>query len=240
MAYPILLIVGPAGSGKDTITGVLTKQVYGAKTIALATPLKEFAGHVFGFSKRQLYGPSEARAEEIANTAGTLLEFLERFNGPNVKWGFENTWVSTYFPNYEQGRSALSSWFLTHISGRETITARHVLQTLGTECARKVKPDIWINAALKKAKKMVEFEDTSLVIISDGRFRNEALKVKEAGGKILRIDSHDTGFTGNHQSEAEMKTIPRCWYDYEFTNPKDGLLMLSNHLYDAKILPYKA
>jgi hypothetical protein len=220
MGYPILLIVGPAGSGKDSVADALAANIYGSENIALASPLKEIAKAVFGFSDRQLYGPSEARSEEIPNK-------------PNYRAA--EKWIAGVFG----GRySAFLEWARKHIEGRETVSARHVLQTFGTEFGRAIDPDIWIKIALETAKNDIE-SGASLVIITDGRFRNEALRVKEVGGKILRINSHDSAFTGNHLSETEMKSIPSIWYDYEFVNPKTGKDKLASQLKDAGILPYK-
>lgn len=57
----IIGLVGRAGSGKDTVAGMLTEILGGAASLSFAEPLKRFCGEVFDFSLQQLYGPSEAR-----------------------------------------------------------------------------------------------------------------------------------------------------------------------------------
>jgi hypothetical protein len=57
---PIILIVGQAGSGKDTVADLLRRN-HGAEVLALADPMKRLARLVFGFDDVQLWGPSGAR-----------------------------------------------------------------------------------------------------------------------------------------------------------------------------------
>ncbi len=60
MQSKIVGVVGVAGAGKDTVVHLALQEVDGYR-LSFAAPLKEFAGEVFGFTNRQLYGPSEAR-----------------------------------------------------------------------------------------------------------------------------------------------------------------------------------
>lgn len=53
-------LVGEAGCGKDTVAGFALDYIT-AEAFAFADPMKQFAGDVFGFSRKQLYGPSEFR-----------------------------------------------------------------------------------------------------------------------------------------------------------------------------------
>jgi hypothetical protein len=64
-------------------------------------------------------------------------------------------------------------------------------------------------------------------VFTDGRFRNEVLGVKRAGGVVLRIDRPivQDGFSDAaklHASETEQSTIPAWWFDDVVKN--DGSL----------------
>lgn len=226
------MVVGKAGSGKDTVAKVLA-DVYDGCTIALADPIKDIARTIFGFTDRQLWGPSEARSEEIVNPRHSRYDF-------DIKPPVVLPWHSDYLKWIAGlgGKEMLATnvnrfktWWYTHISGRKTLTARHVLQTLGTEFGRKIDQNIWVNMALKRADDILvdAFNQKQAVVISDGRFRNEVLAVKRAGGTVIHIvDPQETIAMDKHQSEAEQDSIPEFWYDLTYVNYKKGLDGLRN------------
>mgnify|MGYP003318206030 FL=1 len=72
----------------------------------------------------------------------------------------------------------------------EGITARVMLQTLGTEWGRaSVDPDIWVKAAMREAEYFMHTD--SKVIFDDVRFANEAVAIQQAGGKVYRVSRKD-------------------------------------------------
>jgi hypothetical protein len=62
---PIIGITGRAGAGKDTLARAIADELGDLEITStirpLADPLKRIAGDVFGFTQKQLYGPSEQR-----------------------------------------------------------------------------------------------------------------------------------------------------------------------------------
>lgn len=80
-------------------------------------------------------------------------------------------------------------------------TARHAMQTLGTEWGRQqIGEDFWIRLALARVAGL------PAVVISDCRFANETAAVKAAGGTIIKIVREGAG--GDfHASEAEIDLI---------------------------------
>lgn len=88
------------------------------------------------------------------------------------------------------------------------LTARHALQTLGTEWGRALHPEFWIRIALRDAKSFEE--DGCTVVFTDLRYLNEANAVREAGGVIIRVERDGTGLqgaAGAHASEQEGRLI---------------------------------
>lgn len=232
MKYPIIMVVGKAGSGKDTIAHILADTLDGCR-IALADPIKDIARTVFGFTDRQLWGPSEARSEEIPNPPYSRYDF-------DIKPPTSLPWHSDYVKWIAelQGNAMLAvnanrfkTWWDAHISGRKTVSARHVLQTLGTEFGRKIDQNIWVNIALKRADDILvdSLNKNQAVVISDGRFRNEVLAVKRAGGVVIHIvNPKEVTTEDKHQSEAEQDSIPEFWYDLTYVNHKKGVDALRN------------
>jgi Deoxynucleotide monophosphate kinase len=88
-------------------------------------------------------------------------------------------------------------------------TARHAMQTLGTEWGRDcIDQNVWVTATLEAAK------DFPLVVISDVRFENEAQAIRDAGGTLVRIVRDGCNGDG-HVSETEMANLK---VDFEVSN----------------------
>ena len=142
------------------------------------------------------------------------------------------------------------------------LTPRVALQTLGTEWGRALYEDVWIDNAIHSAKmiltegvwtysqldgikrKHLFDESPAGVVITDVRFKNEIVKIKKAGGFLVRVVR--PGFDGSvgiqgHASESEQKTIPDSDFDLIINN--DGttkeLFMKVMDMYDALMLKRK-
>jgi predicted kinase len=235
MKTPIVLLVGNAGSGKDTIADKLV-DIAGPKVmkIAQADPIKQIVAAVFGASKKQLWGPSKYRNEKIKIDAKKCAEKAVNLHLTNGR--VESVTLRL--------ASALNRGELA-----KTATVRHLCQYIGTELGRAYDPNVWLDVALDTANKLLtggytytpdkglsecDSSRVDLVIISDGRFRNEVLGVGKAGGITVRV--HKAGvLADSHQSEVEVLTIPSFWFDYAVENfgTLDDLHTMSMDLLDS-------
>jgi len=246
MSTPILILVGQAGSGKDTVADFLVKD-YGAIKLSLADPMKRFAQKIFLFSNDQLWGPSESRnaihEPSLQNSTAFWQESYDRFLNHRHDFldemnldGPKRNKLTDWF--YLVRRLAVPKTFINEVVG---LSPRVALQTLGTEFGRAVDKNLWIRFALRAAADLLEggygyyrergifdFEGIlppSMVIISDGRFRNELLEVKRVGGMTVKIQNvevesrPEVGVKG-HASEQEQKGIPETWFDFVIRNDK--------------------
>jgi hypothetical protein len=259
VSTPIILVCGPAGSGKDTVASTIAKNHNGV-CIALADPMKRLAFDVFGFTELQLWGPSEFRNAPDprftdTRAGDTWAEVEKRMRTFAPRWLDS---ISLY-PG-KDNLSSLWSWIDSvrfEAFKRDELTPRYVLQTLGTEWGRGITRDVWINVGMRTAETLlsggprynrtvgltddVGYHPPDFVVITDGRFRNEVLKVKMAGGITMRVNptiaSNDAetveaaGVAG-HLSEAELGNIPRHFYTYILDNDKSkGLGSLDNRIH---------
>jgi hypothetical protein len=71
----------------------------------------------------------------------------------------------------------------------EGITPRVMLQTLGTEWGRNLDSDIWVIPAMREAEYFMRMDGR--VIFDDVRFANEAVAIRQAGGKVYRVSRND-------------------------------------------------
>lgn len=93
-------------------------------------------------------------------------------------------------------------------------TPRHAMETLGTEWGRmQMHEDFWINAWRGRVNNMRREYD---IVTDDCRFPNEALKVREVGGEIVKIVPK-TRRRGKSNHVAE-KGLPNTMVDHVINN----------------------
>lgn len=207
-SYPLIMFVGQAGSGKDTASDFVAEALQGVK-MSLADPLKEMALKIFPeFDKEDLWGPSERRNKAYTVPAKPYSVFSRE------------SWVIGCAKSVGASVSDAEAYKWLHSVGdwdvmknEITVTPRKVLQTLGTDVVRKKNPDAWIDITIKRAHKALAKEGANAVVIPDGRFRNEVLAVKRAGGRVYRLVGRNPVSDSTHASETEQLTIPDFWYD---------------------------
>lgn len=97
------------------------------------------------------------------------------------------------------------------------ISARALLQTLGTEVGRHLSPDLWtrhmglrlgLASSTYVGEGHVQTPVHDRIVISDCRFINEARWVRCNGGHVIRLHRHQAGEVRNHASEAQVLGLP--------------------------------
>ena len=84
-------------------------------------------------------------------------------------------------------------------------SARHLMQTLGTEWGRDcVHPDVWVTAC----KTELARSTAKLVVFDDVRFENEAALIRELGGFIIHIERGTWSPIDSHSSELGLVDMP--------------------------------
>lgn len=82
----------------------------------------------------------------------------------------------------------------------KSLTAREVMQYVGTDLFRKMYPNVWADSTITKIKR----ESTELAIITDIRFPNEVEAVQENGGKVIRLTRDPSNGEDQHPSETAL------------------------------------
>lgn len=104
------------------------------------------------------------------------------------------------------------------------MTAREVLQFVGTDIFRRMYEPVWVKLLINKIK-----EDSPLVaVIADCRFDNEAKAVKDEGGTIVRLTRRPT--RDNHASEDGFKDFTD--FDLILDNEKLDIRSANQQLLD--------
>jgi hypothetical protein len=82
--------------------------------------------------------------------------------------------------------------------GDKQLTAREVLQIVGTDMFRTMQHHVWSSATIRK----IEKEMPDLAIIADCRFPNEVEAVKNAGGVVIKLNRNV--YNSDHSSETAL------------------------------------
>jgi hypothetical protein len=248
----MILLSGKAGSGKDTVGEMLEQEFGGAQRIALADPIKRFGYHVLDMPEDVLWGPSELRS--TAFDRRTLADLNSSNRGEQASRRWANEVAEATGKSVQEVEESLETWFKIHVGHRFSqgdVTARSVLQTLGTEFGRYLDQDVWVKCAKKAADECLSGrigydkihgsttpKQTNVVIVTDGRFKNEILAVRGWGGVAIKVWNPSAkgleGEAAKHASETEQDTIPNWWFSKTLLNNKahglDGLRRTVQHI----------
>ena len=80
------------------------------------------------------------------------------------------------------------------------LSFRRLAQTLGTEWGRALDPELWVKVARDRVR--TALERGKHVVVTDVRFDNEARMIRDAGGRVVRIERPGADPVLEHASEA--------------------------------------
>lgn len=87
-----------------------------------------------------------------------------------------------------------------YLDGQKQMTAREVMQYVGTDVFRKLQTNVWADATIRRIQN--EQSSVSLAIIADCRFPNEVEAIKAAGGFIIKLTRNP--HNSDHLSEIAL------------------------------------
>lgn len=194
----IIGVNGYSGSGKDTVGAIIQYlNCRNTKNTPIEQVCKDYEEHQEWLE--------EYSGWEIKKFAGKLKDIASHLTGIDIE-DFEDQ----EFKKTNLGRE----WWTTCDEGWQPMTVRDFLQRLGTDAMRDgLHPNVWVNAL------MADYDEkSSNWIITDTRFVNEAMTIKQKGGIIIRIDRPGIEPVNNHPSETSLDG----WnFDYKIQNLDD-------------------
>ena len=226
----IIGLHGEAGSGKDQFALYAEEWIYAAtqgkfQKLSFAEPVYTLASVIFGVTVESL---GERRKKEIPLWFNVTKEALERANDYWEAEGFAEYADFAYiWPIFEEKYFGSRR---VNLAGQDEdviysiyISAREILQLLGTEFGRKmVSPSVWKDYLVRAVKK----GKADFIIVTDVRFNDEAHIIHTIPGMsesiVLNIVSPTTPFAikSGHASE---NGIDKQHIDRTFTNTFEGL-----------------
>lgn len=99
--------------------------------------------------------------------------------------------------------------------GDKQLTAREVMQFVGTDIFRKLQNNVWADATINKIQK----EKADLALIADCRFPNEVNVIKKAGGIVIKLNRNPFGST--HDSETALDADRYDYTNFDLVVPNE-------------------
>lgn len=90
------------------------------------------------------------------------------------------------------------------------MTAREVMQFVGTDIFRKMDTNVWVRSTINKILR----EKPELAIITDCRFPNEVDSIKQIDGKVIRLTR--SPFESDHISETILDKENYDWSNFDY------------------------
>jgi len=166
----------------DLFTGYAGEKIWPyIKMYNFADALKEICGSLFGLTHEQLHG-----------TEKNSVTKLRWENMPGVVTPGQLKQVAV---DYNENSGDIPSYLGIVVHEPGFMTAREVLQFVGTEIFRRMYEPVWVNLLINRIKE----ESPMIAVIADCRFDNEAQGVKDAGGTVVKLTRQTE--VDNHQSE---------------------------------------
>jgi hypothetical protein len=104
---------------------------------------------------------------------------------------------------------------------------RQYLQRLGVACRDVLGEDVWVNAALPEHYTPSDpFDSNPDVVVTDVRFPNEAVAIKDRGGYIIRIERPGTCPVNGHMSETALDLWEPDLHIQNWSTPEHMLAVL--------------
>ena len=117
------------------------------------------------------------------------------------------------------------------------MTAREVMQFVGTDIFRTMQNNVWADATIKK----ILTENPDLALIADCRFPNEVEVVKKAGGVVIKLNRNP--FNSQHSSETALDHNNYDYSNFDLVVSNDHMTvkeqnaMIHKFLHQKGILP---
>lgn len=195
-------ITGLKGSGKDTV-GDIILELAPFERKSFAGPIKEIAKDLFNWDEEDVNGAFKEtiRKATIPHWETQVLAILRKYvhefkavNDRDLIKLFTNEVLVNAGEHYPW-ITILKSWKKNLTI---SISPRKFMQFFGTNFARQIDNNIWINQALDPL--------SPNLVITDVRFNNEGEAIKNKGGKIIKVSRElSSNNIDAHSSEKGLR-----------------------------------
>lgn len=178
---------------------------YKVKVFSLAGPLKKLCKEVLGLTDAQLYGTDEEKNSLTRYKWEDLPHYqkiIQEVFAANVRKYGQANWPN----DHAKCPSGLMS-------------ARQVIQEVGTGVFRRMYGDIWVEACMRE----INSSGVDFALIDDCRFPNEVVGVQAAGGRVIRLTRDVYKGQDQHQSETALNAVSFDWSKFDAVIENDNM-----------------
>lgn len=219
---------GEAGVGKDTVADILVAE-HGFCKIALADEIKRIAHRLYGFTREQLWGPSELRNTPSPKYPHLICRTVLQKLGTEVGREIDpNTWVNIVLESIE---------LLRLYAG-----IKMYVPWIGVT-------DVWEDTG-SGSRPRLDAPETPYkgFVVPDVRWPagNEGTALRSREGKLVRVWRPGAGLageSGKHTSETSIQ-VPEGGFDYGIDNtfetkdPLSRICRLMLHQFTGRVIPF--
>lgn len=117
------------------------------------------------------------------------------------------------------------------------LTAREVLQIVGTDMFRKMQQNVWSDTTIRKIIK----DNPGMAVIADCRFPNEVDAIKKAGGVVIKLNRNPYNSSHTSETALDKEQYDQAIFDYVVDNQDMTITEQNKAIYDfiksRRILP---
>jgi len=113
----------------------------------------------------------------------------------------------------------------------EQMTAREVMQHLGTDMFRRLQQNVWSAATIR----LIEKEKPDIALIADCRFPNEVDAVKNAGGIVIKLNRNLYESTHTSEIALDDNLYDQSNFDLVIDNQDSNLSKKNKTIYNFLI-----
>lgn len=108
------------------------------------------------------------------------------------------------------------------------LTAREVLQLVGTDMFRKMQHNVWSETTIRKIKKA----GVDLAIIADCRFPNEVDTIKKVGGIVIKLNRNPYNSSHTSETSLDIDNYDQSIFDLVIDNDNKTIVERNDILYN--------
>jgi len=110
------------------------------------------------------------------------------------------------------------------------LSARDVMQVVGTDIFRKLDTNVWVRSTINKIIR----DKPDLAVITDCRFPNEVDSIRNSGGKVIRLTRNP--FQSDHISETILDKDNYDWSNFDYVVDNSDVTLLDQFTQIKKLL----
>lgn len=176
------------------------------RKFSFAEPLKETCQYILGLPEESVWGTNEQKNQPT-----------------HLLW--ENMPLSTYSDaNGNKVYGGTNKQKLPQLNG--PMTGREVMEYFGTQIMRKMYPNVWADALIRR----IEIMAPQYATVCDVRFPNEVEAIKKAGGKVIRLTlTTEEAANNTHISNTALDEGVYDWNNFDAIIDNQNMTMQEAH-----------